>query len=153
MLPHARPADKAPAPQLWPAEPDIFALPRGLPAFLLAVDLGFLLYWIVSGLALLPAAWLYKDHDHPILQAWNLSFLPLDLLVSASGLSGLALARRGDARARILIPFSLALTCASGLQAVAFWALRQDFDPWWWAPNLALLVGPLWFLGRMLRAP
>jgi hypothetical protein len=31
----------------------------------------------------------------------------------------------------------------SGLQAIAFWVLRQDYDPTWWIPNLCLMVLPL----------
>jgi hypothetical protein len=28
------------------------------------------------------------------------------------------------------------------MNAIAFWALRGDFDWGWWAPNLVLLIGP-----------
>ncbi len=45
------------------------------------------------------------------------------------------------------------LTFCSGLMAVAFWTLRGDFDPAWWAPNLFfLLIYPLFFLPRFLKA-
>jgi hypothetical protein len=37
------------------------------------------------------------------------------------------------------------------LQAVAFWALRGDYDPVWWAPNLFLLFYPVLFLPVVLR--
>lgn len=41
---------------------------------------------------------------------------------------------------------SLVLTSCSGLQAVSFWYVRRDFDWTWWAPNLFLLLYPLFFL-------
>jgi hypothetical protein len=114
-------------------------------------DVGFLAYWLVTALQLLPAAWLFKDHDHPILQAWNWSFLPLDLGISATGLGALWLVKRGDGRGLPLALVSLTFTVCSGLLAVAFWTLRRDFDPGWWAPNLFLLLYPLPFLPRLLR--
>jgi hypothetical protein len=125
---------------------------RGLKPFFLATDIGFIVYWLITLVGLIPAAYLFKDYHEPILVAWNWSFLPLDLLVSASGLGSLALERRGDQRWRGLALVSLALTLCSGLQAVAFWVLRLDFDPIWWLPNLYLLIYPLFFLPRMLGA-
>jgi hypothetical protein len=130
---------------------DSALLSRPLRAFMLVTDLGFLAYWVVTLLHVLPAAWLFKDYDNPILQSWNVSFLPLDLVVSAVGLTALTLARRGDGRARAAALLSLSLTSASGLMAVAFWTLRRDFDPLWWAPNLVLLLAPLCFLPRLMR--
>ena len=118
-----------------------------------AVDIGFIVYWAVTLLALLPEAWLFKDYHHPILHAWNWSFLPLDLLISATGLASVRLWRRGDPRWAPLSVLSLALTATSGLQAVSFWALRGDFDPSWWALNLFLLLYPLPFLARHLARP
>ncbi len=128
-------------------------LPPTVRLVMLVVDLGFLAYWAVTGLHLVPPDWLYRDAADPVLVAWNLSFLPLDLLVSASGLTALRLSRRGDPRARVLAAGSLALTSASGLMAVAFWALRGDFEPGWWAPNLALVIAPLVVFPRVLAAP
>jgi hypothetical protein len=46
---------------------------------------------------------------------------------------------------------SLTLTMCSGLQALAFRALRADFDPLWWMPNLFLLLYPLFFIPTILR--
>jgi hypothetical protein len=115
---------------------------RALRGFLLLVDLGFLAYWSISALHLVPAAWLYAHYDDPVMVAWNWSFLPLDLFVSATGLSGLWLARRQNPRWPILALVSLAFTSASGLNAIAFWALRSDFDLAWWAPNVVLFLGP-----------
>jgi hypothetical protein len=115
---------------------------RALRIFLLCVDLGFIVYWLTSALRLLPAEWLYAHHDDPVMVDWNWSFLPLDLCVSASGLGALLAARRQSARWPLLALLSLAFTSASGLNAVAFWALRGDFDITWWAPNLLLFLGP-----------
>ncbi|MEQ1500721.1 MAG: DUF5360 family protein [Myxococcota bacterium] len=114
------------------------------------VDLGFVVYWVVSATHLVPPEWLYADADDPLVVAWNWSFLPLDLAVSATGFAALAAVRRAPDVARTLTVVSLAFTSASGLNAIAFWAIRGDFDWAWWAPNLALLVGPWWPLGRMI---
>jgi hypothetical protein len=126
-------------------------VPRSLRILFLCVDLGFVTYWLVTALHVVPAAYLFKDYANPILSAWNWSFLPLDLAVSFSGMTALLLARRGDSRAERWAVVSLALTSTSGLQAIAFWALRRDFDVLWWAPNAFLLLYPLPYLARALR--
>jgi hypothetical protein len=128
-------------------------LPRGLRALMLVTDLGFLVYWATTCLRALPDAWLYADHDNPVLVAWNASFLPIDLLVSASGLGALVLARRGAAHGRAFAVVSLTLTAASGLMAVSFWTVRGDFDPTWWIPNLFLLLYPLFFIPKLVHWP
>ena len=46
---------------------------------------------------------------------------------------------------------SLILTFCSGLQALAFWTIRLDFDISWWIPNLYLLVYPCFFLKSVWR--
>ncbi len=118
--------------------------------FVFIVDVGFLVYWSIIAFGLLPAEHLFKDYDNAIIQDWNLSFLPLDLAISATGLTALWLQRRGDPAWRTLLTVSMTLTFCSGLQAIAFWALRQDFDPLWWLPNLILMLGPVWLLPRAL---
>jgi hypothetical protein len=40
---------------------------------------------------------------------------------------------------------------ASGLMAISFWAFTRDFSPQWWAPNLFLLIYPLFYIWKMLR--
>jgi hypothetical protein len=117
----------------------------------LVVDLGFLAYWAITLAGVLPEAWLFKDYHDPILHAWNWSFLPLDLFISATGLTALQLHRRGRATWRSWAIMSLTLTSCSGLQAISFWVLRGDHDLAWWAPNLFLLVYPAFFLPRLLR--
>jgi hypothetical protein len=74
------------------------------------------------------------------MQAWNWSFLPLDLAASLTGLWSLERLRAGDVAATAVVGASLALTAAAGGMAISFWALRGWFDPVWWVPNLALLA-------------
>lgn len=118
---------------------------------MLLTDVGFIVYWVVTGLHLLPPEWLYRDATNALMVDWNWSFLSLDLLVSATGLSALHLARRGVTAARGLVTISLTLTSASGLMALSFWVLRRDFDLGWWLPNVFLLVYPVPYLVRLLR--
>lgn len=121
-----------------------------LKPFFLLTDIGFIVYWLITALHLIPTMYLFKDYADPILVAWNWSFLPLDLFVSATGLLSLYLHARGDARWSGLALVSLVLTFCSGLQALAFWSIRSDFDLAWWLPNGYLLVYPLFFLPRLL---
>jgi hypothetical protein len=124
---------------------------RRLRVVFLCVDVGFIVYWVCAGLGLFPQEWLFKDYDNPILQAWNFSFLPLDLLISATGFCALFCQVKGNDVWQPLSLISLVLTFCSGLQAIAFWALRADYDVTWWAPNVFLMVYPLYFLIPMLR--
>lgn len=87
--------------------------------------------------------------------ARNWSFLPLDLLVSATGITSVALRRR---RTRgwhplMLVSLSLSLTATAGLMALAYWTLRGEFDPQWWAPNLFLLLYPVPALAWLMSRP
>ncbi|HRI50956.1 MAG TPA: DUF5360 family protein [Pseudomonadota bacterium] len=119
--------------------------------FFFVVDVGFVLYWLVTYLHLVPASFLFKDYGNPLMVAWNWSFLPLDLGISATGFTALWRERQGRPwRSAALV--SLTLTFCSGLQAVAFFALNRDFDPLWWGPNLFLLLYPLAFARPLLRA-
>ncbi|MEK7394668.1 MAG: DUF5360 family protein [Fibrobacterota bacterium] len=122
-----------------------------LRPFFLVVDIGFILYWVVTVFHLIPAEYLYKDYADPMASAWNWSFLPLDLAVSATGLLALQLLRRRNPLAVRLAVASLSLTTASGMQAISFWAIRGDFDWVWWAPNLFLLIYPWWFLWALFQ--
>jgi len=121
--------------------------------FFWVTDLGFVAYWLVTLSGILPDEYLFKDYHEPVLVAWNWSFLPLDLLISATGLASLFAHRRAHLLWRPLALLSLALTSCSGLMAISFWVLRRDFDPSWWIPNLYLLVYPLFFLPRLMRGP
>jgi hypothetical protein len=124
---------------------------RSLRRLLLVTDFGFILYWCVTALHLLPAQWLFKDYDNPILVAWNWSFFPLDIIASGFGLRSLILWKRGQESWRSLALVSLALTSCAGLMAVSFWTLRADFDPLWRLTNLFLLVWPAPFIVRLMR--
>ena len=119
---------------------------RTLKFFFWIVDLGFVLYWVITLFHLIPPPLLFKDYANPILSAWNWSFLPLDLLISTTGLLSLWRYRCHDPQWRTFALLSLALTFCSGLQAIAFWSIRGDFDLVWWAPNLFLLLYPLFFI-------
>lgn len=130
---------------------------RSLRLALLITDLAFLAYWTaglasLAGLFALPAPLMYADYDNPIVFAWNWSFLPLDLAFSATGLLAVTAAGRGDPRWRGLALLSLAFTMAAGGMAVSFWVIRQEFNPSWFLPNLALVVWPLAFLPGLLSA-
>ncbi|MEU1737231.1 DUF5360 family protein [Streptosporangium sp. NPDC020145] len=118
---------------------------------MLLTDVGFLVYFSVTGLGLVPAAWAFADYTEPLMVSWNWSFLWIDLLASATGLLSLHLLRRGAPEAERLMLVSLVLTSASGLMAVAFWTLRGDFSLAWWIPNLYLLLFPMPAIVRLVR--
>jgi hypothetical protein len=122
-----------------------------LKPFFWFTDIGFIVYWLVTALHLIPPEFLFQDYTNPILTAWNWSFLPLDLLISASGLASLWAYNRRLEVWRSLALISLTLTMTSGLNAIAFWVIRGDFDPTWWIPNLYLLIYPFFFLPQLLR--
>jgi hypothetical protein len=129
---------------------------RSLRLVMATTDIGFILYWAVSGvLALgwlsLPADWLYSDYSEPMMLTWNWSFAPLDLLASVTGLWALARARRGRPWASLGL-ISATLTFCAGFMAISFWAIGQDFDLTWWLPNLFLMVWPIAFV-RELASP
>ncbi|MBM9576297.1 YvaD family protein [Leptospira sp. 201903070] len=124
-----------------------------LPGLFLFTDIGFILYWMITGFQWIPESYLFKDYHDPILLDWNWSFLPLDLLVSISGFYSLYLRKRGRSEWERMALISLVLTSISGLQAVAFWSFRRDFDPSWWIPNLYLLLYPIYFIYRLVFLP
>lgn len=126
-------------------------LPRGLKAALLVTDVGFLVYWgltglVAAGLLAIPGEYLYSDYNDPLVVAWNWSFMPLDVILSLAGITAISLHRAGDQRWRGLAVISLSLTVCAGLMAISFWTIRGDFDAAWWAVNLALLIWPLFYL-------
>ncbi|MBU7592546.1 hypothetical protein FVO58_08315 [Metabacillus halosaccharovorans] len=110
-----------------------------------------MIYWIVTLLHIIPNEYLFKDYNNPILSAWNWSFLPLDLLISFTGLTSLYAYKKGNPNWIKLALISLVLTSCSGLQAIAFWTLRSDFDLSWWIPNLYLLIYPLFFIPKFFK--
>ncbi len=125
--------------------------------FVIATDIGFILYWLISlplllGMDVVPASWLFKDYHDPLVYAWNWSFFPLDMVLSVCGLLAVRRHSRGDRSWRPLAAFSLALTFCAGFMAISFWTIRLDFDPSWWAVNLFLMFWPLFFLPRLTWA-
>lgn len=125
---------------------------KSLRLSMLITDIGFLAYWLIVLMGLLPSEFLYKDYDNPIMVAWNLSFIPLDLMVSITGLLSIALFRKKSNTWLPLSIVSLSLTFCAGLQAISFWAIRGDFDIWWWFPNSFLIVYPLIFLPKLIKS-
>ena len=130
-------------------------MPRGLRTTLRVVDGAMILYWAVSAMGVLgviglPKSMMYAGYGTPVIDAWNWSFAPLDLIFSGLGFVGIALCRRGDARWNSVVLVSLALTFCAGLMAVAFWAIRGEYDPGWWAPNLALMAVAVWGMVKLV---
>ncbi len=117
----------------------------------LVVDIGFIAYWLITLLGVIPNEYLFKDYQNPIMVAWNWSFLPLDLFISGTGLTSLWLWKKNNGKWKSLALISLVLTFCSGLQAVAFWFLRSDFDLSWWVPNLFLLIYPVFFIPGFVK--
>jgi len=58
---------------------------KHLPKFFLVVDLGFVVYWLITAFHLIDETYLYNGYTNPILVAWNWSFFPLDMAISGSG--------------------------------------------------------------------
>ncbi len=124
---------------------------KTLKPFFLVTDIAFIVYWTISALQLIPPQFLYSDYNNPILLAWNWSFLPLDLLISATGFAALWAYQRRLEIWHSLAIISLVLTFTSGLNAIAFWIIRHDFDLTWWLPNLYLMLYPLFFIPHLLK--
>jgi hypothetical protein len=124
---------------------------KRLKVFFMITDLGFILYWVITFLHIIPEAYLFKDYNDSVLVAWNWSFFPLDMCISFSGLSSIILFSKNNPLWSRLALISLTLTFCSGLQAVSFWILRNDFDIMWWMFNLYLLIYPLFFLKKIIK--
>lgn len=102
---------------------------------LLSVDFGFIIYWTLVALNMIPQEFAFQDYSNPIVKAWNWSFFPLDIAASITGFMGL---RKAGSYSLLLI--SLTLTMIAGGMAIAFWSIQGFFDPTWWVPNLLLFV-------------
>ncbi|MDQ0225691.1 YvaD family protein [Metabacillus niabensis] len=124
---------------------------KTLKVFFWITDVGFILYWFITLLHIIPDSYLFKDYNNPILSAWNWSFLPLDIFISITGLTSLYFYKKGNPNWSKMALISLILTSCSGLQAISFWAIRGDFDPSWWIPNLYLLIYPLFFIPKFFK--
>ncbi|WP_166243301.1 DUF5360 family protein [Paenibacillus turpanensis] len=124
---------------------------RGLKTFMWITDAGFLLYWAVVFFDVIPKEYQYQDYRNELLVAWNVSFLPLDLFISITGFASMYFFYKRRPLAVPLCIISLTLTFCSGLQAIAFWSIRGDYDLTWWVPNLLLMVYPLVYLPKLMR--
>ena len=117
-------------------------------AIVWAIDVGFLVYWTLIIANLLPPEVMFDGYELPEVQAWNWSFLPLDLLASVTGIVGQTSKRLN---ATVMLTISLVLTSCAGGMAIAYWAFLGDFEIAWWLPNLVLLLFPLIPLIRFAR--
>jgi hypothetical protein len=122
-----------------------------LKYFFLVVDFGFIVYWIITAFHLIPDEYLFNDYNNKILVNWNWSFFPLDIAISITGLFTLYLFKRGNQKWKVYALISLTLTSVSGLQAISYWILANDYDPTWWIPNIFLLVYPLFFIPSLIK--
>jgi hypothetical protein len=113
-----------------------------------AIDLGFIAYWLLISLRVLPAEAMFAGYEKPEVQAWNWSFLPLDILASLTGILGNTTNRLDK---KTLLTISLVLTSVAGGMAVGYWAFIGYFELSWWLPNLFLLLFPLWPLTNFTR--
>ncbi len=121
-----------------------------LKPFFLVTDIGFILYWSITALQIIPGEYLFNDYYNSIVMAWNWSFLPLDLLISLTGLSSLYMYKRKKEVWSRLALVSLVLTFCTGLMAIAFWAIKGDFDIAFWIMNLYAMIYPLFFVKRFI---
>lgn len=124
---------------------------KKLKILFLVTDIGFILYWLITAFHLIPLEYAFKDYMNPILVDWNWSFLPLDMMISFTGFSALYLYSKKSDKWIMICLCSLILTFCSGLQAIAFWAFREDFDIAWWVFNLYLLIYPLPFIYKLIN--
>jgi hypothetical protein len=125
--------------------------PKGLFPIFFIVDIGFIFYWTITYLNLVPPEFLYKDYSNPLMVDWNWSFFPIDMLISLSGLNSIRLYKTNSAHWVIFALGSLTLTMCSGLMAISFWWYHKDFDPAWWLPNLFLLVYPFFYFNKTYK--
>jgi hypothetical protein len=130
-------------------------MPKNLALALKLLDGGMLLYWVIASLACigwltLPPEMMYDGYGTRLMDAWNWSFAPLDVIFSLTGLGSVWLARRGDPRWRPLAIISLTLMFCAGLMAISFWALTGYFEASWWVANVVLMVASCGWLPKLV---
>jgi len=69
---------------------------KQLKYIFLIVDIGFILYWVITILKIIPSEYLYSDYNNPMMVDWNWSFLPLDMCISFTGLKSVFKFNRND---------------------------------------------------------
>ena len=114
---------------------------------LLTIDFGFIFYWLLIALNLIPHEWVFQNYDDPNVRAWTWSFLPLDIAASITGFIGI----KGKGNLALLV-ISSTLTMVAGGMALAFWGIQSFFNLGWWLPNLFLFVAGLIFLVRLVKS-
>ena len=119
-------------------------------AIVWTIDIGFIVYWSLIVFQALPPEMMFEGYEKREVQAWNWSFFPLDILAALTGIIG-QITRRLNASVFLII--SLVLTLVAGGMALAYWVVLGFYDILWWAPNLILLVFPLWPLYQFARKP
>lgn len=124
---------------------------KKLKILFLITDIGFIVYWIITLLHLIPPNLLFEDYTNPILVSWNWSFLPLDMFISFTGFLSLYLYKKENVKWKKFSLISLVLTFCSGLQAISFWSMRRDFDLLWWVFNLYLIIYPIFFIKGLVK--
>lgn len=119
-------------------------------SLVMLIDIGLLLYWILSAIKIIPDEYMFKDHDNPIINSWNWSFLPLDVVLSVSGIVASILYKRKNPLWLPLILISLSLMFSAGLMALSFWTIRSDYDITWWIANGVLVIVPIIYIPMLI---
>ena len=119
-------------------------------AIVWVIDIGFIVYWALIILKVLPPEVMFEGYEKPEVQAWNWSFLPLDIAAAVTGIAGQTTKRL---ESTVLLTTSLVLTSVAGGMALVYWVVLGYFDIVWWAPNLVLFLFPLWPLYYFLTNP
>ena len=113
---------------------------RTIRGLLTITELVMVAYWALAGamslgLVHIPPEWMYSNHEDPAVVAWNWSFLPIDMLFAATGL-----VRYVQPASPRLADVSSTLMFCAGIMALSYWALRGEFQVYWWAANAWLIV-------------
>lgn len=119
-------------------------------AIVWTIDIGFIVYWCLIVFRALPPEMMFEGYEKREVQAWNWSFLPLDILAALTGIIGQTTRRLN---ASVFLIISLVFTFVAGGMALAYWVVLGFYDILWWAPNLVLLVFPLWPLYQYVLTP
>ncbi|MEU4597343.1 DUF5360 family protein [Nocardia sp. NPDC023988] len=123
-------------------------------SLLLITDTLLLLYWVAVAVEAIPEESAFRDYSEPMMQAWNWSFLPLDLAAVLFGFAGVYLMRVGHRHGTLVLTIGLTLTFCAGFMALSFWAFYGDFNPGWWISNAVLMVVPvIVFVALVLDRP
>ncbi|PHR60175.1 MAG: hypothetical protein COA43_07705 [Robiginitomaculum sp.] len=118
-----------------------------LKRLFLITDFGFLFYWGITVLVALkfiniPKEYLFKDYNNPLMQIWNWSFMPIDILASLTGLWAVHCMKKNKQWRNVAL-ISMTLTFCAGFMAICFWTFQKNFDLSWWLPNLFLMLWPI----------